>query len=155
MLALRLQALGLDPIAVDFLPSPTLPRVFGGVMDTAYPEAVATLVALADGTTSLYTTGTFGIIGGGAHQPVVEAAGKFLASIEAHLDVFGDDAGTALPTEGPVVIHALTYAGRRRISATEDDFGYRRHSASPVFHAAHDVISALRQIHEGRPEGQG
>lgn len=51
---LRGQVLDLDPASVDLAPTADFPRVFGVVMDTAYPEATATLVALADGTTSLY-----------------------------------------------------------------------------------------------------
>lgn len=43
-------------------------EAWGVLMETAYPDAVVTLVALADGTTSLYFSNGGGIIGAGAHD---------------------------------------------------------------------------------------
>src|SRR5918999_4541050 len=51
---LRRLALHLDPSAAGLQATPSLPRVFGVMMETGYPTGCATLVALADGTASLY-----------------------------------------------------------------------------------------------------
>ena len=46
---------------------PDGPAVWGLVMETGYPEAVMTLVALGDGTVSIYFSNGGGIIGLGEH----------------------------------------------------------------------------------------
>ena len=62
---------------------PDSASTWGAVMETGYPNGVASLVCLRDGTTSLYTSTGGGIIGGGAHDPVVRANHALLATIEA------------------------------------------------------------------------
>jgi hypothetical protein len=54
-------------------------EVWGVVMETGYPEAVASLVALADGTVSLYFSNGGGIIGLGPHAGPHRAAQSFLS----------------------------------------------------------------------------
>ena len=79
-LNLRERALNLEPSEVGIHSSEALPHVFGGVMDMAFPNGAATLVALSDGSTSLYTSGGGGVIGGGAHPTVVRETMAFLAT---------------------------------------------------------------------------
>ena len=63
-------------------------------METGYEEAVATLVAVADGTTSLYFSNGGGVIGAGTHAAVAEASRALLET--------GRDALPALaPMEDP------------------------------------------------------
>lgn len=145
---LRRMVLNLDPAEAGIAPSSDYPRVWGALMETGYSEGVATLVALADGTTSLYTSSGFGMIGGGAHASVVAANQAFLSAVEAHLDQLAASGDTAMPAEGWVTLRALTYTGQRATEALEDDLGYGRHELSPVFHAGHDVITQLRLIDE-------
>jgi hypothetical protein len=121
-------------------------------MDTTYPTGVATLVGLADGTTSLYTSTGGGIIGGGAHAEVASVTERLLTEAEDNLDKLTTDSGTDLPAPGRVIIRVLTFNGRLSVDAAEDDLGHGRHPAAPLFHAAHRVITALRLIDEaGRP----
>lgn len=119
-------------------------------MDMGYPRGTATLVALADGTTSLYTSTGGGIIGGGAHQAVAIATRSFLTTLETHLPELAPGAGTSLPAQGRVIIRALTYSGQVSAEATEDDLGHGRHPLSAVFHAGHRVITELRRMDEAR-----
>ncbi len=117
-------------------------------MDMGYSQGTATLVALADGTTSLYTSTGGGFVGGGFHQAVATATRSFLANLERHLPLLTPDPDAALPAEGRVIIRALTYTGRLAAEGPEDDLGHGRHPLSPVFHAAHRVITELRLIDE-------
>jgi hypothetical protein len=109
-------------------------------------------VSLSDGTTSLYTTSGFVIIGGGAHPQVVTATQQFLASVEQSLDSFGPDPETDQPTDAQTIIRALTFDGRRSVRAPEEDFGHQRHPLSAVFHAGEAVITELRLLDEARPK---
>jgi hypothetical protein len=52
--ALREQALGVGAAELGLVATTERAHVWGVLMETGYPEAVATLVALGDGTTSLY-----------------------------------------------------------------------------------------------------
>ena len=147
-LGLRAQILSLDPAAAGLQQSERHQAVWGALMETGYPRGTATLVALADGTTSLYLSTGGGIIGGGFHQAVATATQSFLADLERHLPAFRPDPDAALPATGEVIIRALTYAGRLSAAASEDHLGHGRHQLSPVFHAAHRVITELRLIEE-------
>jgi hypothetical protein len=147
---LRNSILSLDPAEVGIGPTPELPRVWGFVMDTGYPNGTATVVALADGTTSLYTSTGGGIIGAGEHATVAAATRALLGVVEAHLDQLPTDAQYDLPPADWVVLRALTYGGQRAVLAEEDELGYDRHPLSPIFHAVHKVITALRLLDESR-----
>jgi hypothetical protein len=81
---------------------------------------------------------------------VAAAARSFLAALEHHLTLLHHDPGTALPVAGQVIIRALAWTGRMSAAAPEDDLGHGRHPLSPVFHAAHRVITELRLIDEAR-----
>ena len=144
-LDLRARLLRLDPETVG-LTAAESPAVFGGVMEIGFPEAVATIAALADGSTSLYLSTGGGVIGGGDHESVARESVKFLEVLGRHVEHLAPDEGDALPAEGEVAIRALTRHGRLVATAAEDDLGNDRHPLSPVFFAGHDVITALRQL---------
>ncbi len=147
---LRRQLLELDPAAAGLEQGPGRPRLWGALMEMGFPNGVATLAALADGTTSLYLSTGGGIIGGGFHQAVAAATRSFLACVEEHLADLHPDTDAALPATGFVIVRALTYPHRLAAEAAEDDLGHGRHQLSPVFHAGHRVITQLRIIDEAR-----
>ena len=152
---LRGQVLAVDPASVGLRPSVELPRVYGALLETGYPNGTATLVALADGTTSLYTSGGFGIIGGGAHPQVAAANQKFLRAVEQSFDTMAADDDSNVPATGESVIRALGFGERRAVRAAEADFGNGRHPLSGLFYAAQDVVTQLRLIDQGRQAGSG
>jgi hypothetical protein len=59
-------------------------QVWGVLMEIGFRDAVATVVSLADGTTSLYFSTGGGVIGAGAHAAVRSAATSFIAAAETH-----------------------------------------------------------------------
>ena len=151
MRELRDLALGVDPAVLGLQPTKERAHVWGVLMETGYPEGIATLVALADGTTSLYLSGGGGILGGGGHAAVREAVEAFLQETEAHIAAFAPTASTPLPEIGRVRFYVRTFKGMLTGGATEEDLGYNRHSLSPVFHSGHAVVSALRGAKGPRP----
>jgi hypothetical protein len=148
---LRRQILRLDPAEVGIGPTPELPRVWGLLMDLGANSGTATLVALADGTTSMYFSTGGAIIGGGEHPQVASATRRLLQVVEDHLDQMPDRTDLPLPRSGRVVLRVMTYQGNRAADAAEDDLGHRRHPLSEIFHRAHDVIAELRLIDEAAP----
>jgi hypothetical protein len=147
---LRGQILDLDPADAGLGRLPAGRRVWGALLETGYPRATATLVALADGTTSLYLSTGGGIIGGGAHAQVAAATGSFLTAVEDHLGLLSPDEDSDVPGAGHVIVRALTYQGRYSAEALEDDLGHGRHPLSAVFYAAHGVLTELRKIDQAR-----
>ena len=147
---LRGQILHLDPAGAGMAATPDSPRVWGGMMETGYPNGTASLVCLRDGTTSLYTSGGGGIIGAGGHGTVADANQAFLAELTRHAGGMRPDTDESLPAPGRVVLRALTHDGPMTFEAAEDDLGYGRSPLSPVFHAAHAVITQLRLLQENQ-----
>ena len=56
----------------------------------------------------------------------------------------------SLPRLGRTIIRALTADGERVFECAENELGEGRSPLSPVFHAAHGVITQLRMIDEAR-----
>jgi len=150
---LRRQILDLDPAEAGLDRFSAGRRVWGALLETGYATGTATLVALADGTTSLYTSTGGGIIGGGAHARVAAASRSFLTVVEDHLGLLNPDPDSDAPVAGRVIIRALTYQGRYRADASEDDLGHGRHPLSAVFYAAHGVLTELRTIDQAPRAG--
>jgi hypothetical protein len=147
---LRQSLLGLDPAEVGLNPGGS--GVWAGMMDMGYPgRRWATLVVVADGTVSLYTSAGGGIIGAGAHPNVRAAGDQWLAALDHHVDLLPAVDPAPLPPEGQVTIRALRYDGQRSVTAAEDDLGHGRHPAAALFHAAHEVITQLRETSEHSP----
>jgi hypothetical protein len=145
---LRQQALSVR--AIDLGITRGALRVWGLLMETGYPEAVATLVAFADGTTSLYFSSGGGTIGAGSHDTVREASEELLRTADQHVDKFIPTKEYPLPKEGRVRFYVHTFDGILTADRNEEDLGYERDPLAPVFHAGHAVISAIRELDETR-----
>ena len=142
---LRSQVLALDPATVGITPS-EFDRVWGLLMETGYPEAVATLVALGDGTVSLYFSNGGGIIGFGGHDRPRQAFRVLLAFAPAFLDQTERVAEHPLPAQGRTCFSLLTFDGVFAAEAAEDDLGQNRHPLSPLFYKAQAVITQARLV---------
>ena len=147
---LRRQILELPASIVGFDPPPEGRSVYGGIMDWPVAGAVATVVALEDGTASLYLSTGGGIVGGGAHPAVRQAARTFLLGFEQFLGGMVDDPEGDLPPEGLTDLRALTIAGRRSVRIPTQELAGFRHPMANVFHAGQSLLGALRQVSEGQ-----
>jgi hypothetical protein len=118
--------------------------IFGVVMETGYPEAVVTLVALSDGTASLYFSNGGGIIGAGQHVRPAVAARSLVAFAAHNLEHLVSTVGYPLPQPGHTRFYVLTSAGVLTADAPEIEFGENRHVLSPLFYAAQELITEIR-----------
>ena len=140
---LREQALRLTPDQLGDA-VPTEAGILALLMETAYREAVATLVAVADGTTSLYFSNGGGFVGAGTHPTVAEANRRWLEAGRTFLPELSAVTDPPLPGLGMTQFVAVTPDGPRGALAPEDDLGRNRHELSPLFHAGHEVITQIR-----------
>src|SRR5436190_20705306 len=81
---LRNMFLTTAPEKVGIQPSKDYPRVCAIAMDWPIGQHIATVVSLSDGSASVYTTGTFGIIGGIGHETVRTAAKKLVKEADRY-----------------------------------------------------------------------
>jgi hypothetical protein len=145
---LRNRIFKLNPKEVGILQTRETPNVWGILMETGYPEAVVTLVSLADGTTSLYFSNGGGMIGGGTHATLARSAKAFVATAEKYFQQMDLTKAFPLPTVGRVRFYVLTFSGALTLDVDENELGDGRHALSPLFYSGQDVIAQFRAIQE-------
>lgn len=127
-------------------PDPEHPNVLGVVVDIRSDGAWATIVALADGTTSMYTSSGGGTIGAGAHESVRKANELLLTVIEAevlpHLD---PDPGTH-PGAGYVRFHVLGPEGLSGIDVPDARFWGERGAGGNLVDATQYLIHTISTV---------
>jgi hypothetical protein len=125
--------------------TPLASGVWGVLMEFAVADSWVTLVAVLDGTTSLYFGGGGGIVGSGQKDPVrrankhlLEAAGSFDGALKK-TDVF------PTPTAGHVHFYVLKADGVYA-SADVDEAALREYKddLAPLYCDAQDVITQIR-----------
>jgi hypothetical protein len=123
-----------------------LGRPVGFILETGYPQAAFTLVAMSDGAISLYFSNGGGTVGAGAHQGPAEAAKALLRLAATYVEQLPDAREAPIPQLGEVRMYVLLNEGKRGVQAPEIDFGEGRSQFSPLFHAAHDLIAEISRI---------
>jgi hypothetical protein len=134
------------------IPSPSADApIWGALMDMrlmGMRRGSATLVALADGTTSLYTSTGGGVIGGHAHERVRRANAQFLDVANQLRNALEPTVATPIPAPGHNTFYALTDFGLLTGGGSSEELDQGRHPLSRLFHAAHGVITELRLTSE-------
>jgi hypothetical protein len=138
--SLRSKALTLD---AEIVGAQREDEVFGVLMETGYPEAVATLVSALDGSASLYYSKGGGTIGAGGHERPNAASKRLTAMAAAFLKHMTKTEESPLPKEGFTRFYVVTRSGLFTAEVREKDLGEGRHILSPLFHAAHELIHEI------------
>ena len=141
---LRNQVLQLTPAAIGQSDADQS-TVLAVLMETGYPEAVATLVAIGDGTASLYFSNGGGIIGAGEHEPVRTVSAEFITFAQQYVSHSTLTDAFPLPQENHVRFYLVTRGGVYTFEAPENELGNERHPCSALFHKGHELITAIRE----------
>jgi hypothetical protein len=112
---LRNGVLATVPGELGMAPTADAPRVWGVLLDMGMGNATATVVALADGTTSLYTSVGGGIIGGGEHERIATVAQTLIRVADTELAAFPLADSAPLPGQGRSALVILTYAAAQDV----------------------------------------
>lgn len=152
---LRMRILKAPPADYGIEPSSEYPRVYGVVMDWPLGEHIATVVSLCDGNTSLYTTSTFGIIGGHGYEAVRDRARAFVKAADQYYDDASATSEFPYPNASQVRFYLLTFDGVRVTEASLEDVIKEKHRYAPLFFQGQEVLTELRLImdHESKDEG--
>ncbi len=125
--------------------------VLAVVMETGYPKAVVTLVAVMDGSASLYFSNGGGIIiGAGQNLQPNAAARKLVTKAAEFKSACTMTREFPLPEKAHTRFYIITPAGVLTSEATEEDLGSGRDCMSPLFRTAHELITQIRLIDEKR-----
>jgi hypothetical protein len=146
---LRLMMLTTSPKEIEISPSAEFPRVYGVLMDWPIPQSItATVVAASDGTASLYTTSSFGILGGQNHESVRTAAKKFVKGADRFYDAAKPTKEYSYPAADRVRFYLLTFDGVRVIDTDFASINNHTSKYVELFSLGQDVLTELRQISE-------
>jgi len=142
---LRTVALGVDEATVGKAPAEH-PDVLGAVIDIPRGGGMASVVALADGTTSMYTSTGGGTIGAGAHEAVAATTHELLATLQGLIEMFPADERVDLPSADLVQVTVITPIGRRRASIPAAAFwGQEPSTVAELIAAIQALITAIRE----------
>jgi hypothetical protein len=147
---LRLMALTRPALEWGAQPTTDFPRIYAVLMDWPIGEETATVLASSEGAASLYTTSTFGIIGGEGHQSVQNAAMTFVSAANR----FHDDSAPTIEYPYPGTEHVrfyfLTFGGVRVIDTDLDSITKGASKYTELFGLGQNVLTELRLITEKR-----
>jgi hypothetical protein len=146
---LRARLISSLPTAYGLKPTIDLPHVWAALMEIGVPKGAASIVAVADGSASMYTSIGGGLIGVGEHPSGRQAAMHFLKTVESLIDLMPVTSDLPLPQPGEYALVALTHEGtRRRVAAPEKSFQDETHPMFAVFDAGQDLMTAMRLLQE-------
>ena len=127
---------------------PTPNGVFGVLMETAYPEAVVTLITLLTGDVSLYFSNGGGLIGGIAHEGVKKAALDFNNMANTYVSDCALVSSFPLPSPGKTIFYFLTTKGICAREDYENKLAKETNPLSPLFYSGQEVITQFRLAEE-------
>ncbi len=142
---LRTMVLKLSPSDIGINKKDYPHKVWGIVMETGVEKGYYTLVALADGSTSLYFSTGGGIIGAGEHANVKKASQQLLVLANQSVEHAVPTKSFPPPMNEKTTFYFLTFDGVKAYSASEEMLGEQKDRLSNLFHAAHSVIAEVRQ----------
>lgn len=140
-----------DPFAHGWTPSADLPNVWGALVEVGLAAGPATLVALRDGTTSLYLGNGGATIGAGAAGAVADRTRQLLTAVEGALTHFAPIWEFPVPEPGQVRMVALTYGGAMGADASQAELADDRHPLASAFALSGVVLAEMERLETAMP----
>jgi hypothetical protein len=131
-------------------PTKEFPRIYGVLMDWPIGDDTATVFSTSTGAASLYTTSTFGIIGGEAHETVRKAAMNFVRAADRYFDASTRTTEFPYPTGDRIRFYFLTFEGVRIIDSDLASITNRTSKYAELFGLGQAVLTELRLVTEKR-----
>jgi hypothetical protein len=115
-------------------------------------DRIATVIASSGGDASLYTTGTFGIIGGVGHDNVRRAAIALTDDAQRYLALAAPTTDFSYPSKDRIKFFFVLPSGVQSITFLLTDVERPDSAARDLFAHAQQVLAELRSVSE--PQGQ-
>lgn len=124
--------------------------VWAVLMETGHEGAAVTVVAIAEGTASLYFSNGGGMIGLGEHANVQPASLALVRGAASYLKLMKKTEKFPVPKLGETIFYVVTSDGVFTYAAKEDDLGNKRDQLSPLFLQGHELVTQMRLADEKR-----
>ena len=141
---LRSIALRVDPETLTLTSGESWSGAFVAMMEIGLAKGVASFVAMADGTVSMYTSVGGGVIGLGAHASVRASAARFRTVAGETRGLLERRTDFPLPEQGQVRFQVRTADGDYSGAAPENVLRAGRHSFSRLYEAGQDLVTEIR-----------
>lgn len=148
MRQLRLKILTTSASETGLKPTQEHPRVFTALMDWPLGTNIISVYGSCTGDASIYTTSTFGVIGGIGHETVRHAAHQFVKIAEIHYDDAAPTKDFPYPKPGHIYFYLVCFDGVRMINVTEESLSTGKARCSDLGNAAQRLITELRTVVE-------
>jgi hypothetical protein len=140
-------ALGLTAESTGIHPPSTGFGIWGSVTDLGFGKGGATVIALADGTASIYFSTGGGVIGGQGHAQLREAAVALVNSLEAHGAELRPQPSGELPRAGRVRFYAHARTGLLASDECEQRaLASAHHPLAAVFRTLNRLLTQFRLL---------
>ncbi|HEY6253823.1 MAG TPA: hypothetical protein VI685_28025 [Candidatus Angelobacter sp.] len=128
------------------LPATSAPaEPWAALMEMGTPEGTATVVAVSDGTASIYLSSGGGYIGGGQqHQAIRNACENMLGFTRQYQPLMHPTRDFPLPQAGWIVFYAVTDAGVFTAGAPEQELASRHDWLGNLYAAGQDIVTQYR-----------
>lgn len=147
--ALRSMTLSARPEQVGLVvASPDEPYLV--LMETGLAEGVITLIAVFDGSASMYFSKGGGFMGGHAHEAIRNAAQAFVEESEEYLNEMCATTEFPLPALGSVRFYVLTPSAIYTAVDDEQALGLGQSPLTPLFFAGQRVITEYRLMSQSQ-----
>ncbi len=140
-----------SPKELGVTPTKEFPRVHGILIDWPLADKlIATVFSSSTGAASLYTTSTFGVIGGEGHDAVRAAAKALVRASDRHFAAAKPTSEFPYPGDGRVRFYFLTFDGVRVIDTGLAAINDGTSEYAELFGLGQAVLTELRLITEKR-----
>jgi len=146
MREMRLKILNASPSDFGLTQTEEFPHVWGLVMDWPLPAGIMTLVCFTTGDASIYTTTSFGLLGGIAHESVRTAAKNAIKVAQQYYKDATQTKEYPYPANNQVHFYLVCYDEIRMIVADLEAVSRTGDKSSGLYTAAQGVITRLRLI---------
>ena len=121
-------------------------EVIAVLMDWPLGPQIIAVLASSAGDASLYTTATFGIIGGIGHEKVRQSATAFVSCAQHFLSITSPTATFPYPDAQSLCFYIVTPSGVRSVSFTMSDIERADSPARALYACGQQVVTELRLI---------
>lgn len=119
-------------------------EVLAVLMDWPLGDCTATVLASSGGDASLYTTSTFGVIGGIGHEKVRKAAVEFVRCAEHFSHLASPTKSFPYPDGQTLMFYLVTPSGVRVLSFPMEEIEREDSPARALFAYGQQVLTELR-----------
>ena len=150
---IRRLLLSTAPSSLELAPTREMPRVWAAVLEHGRQEGTGAVVAVADGSVSLYSTVGGAIVGAGTDPRTREVALTFLRAVEASLDRVPIAVDLPLAGAGEWALIALTHGGpRHRAARTVEAVAKADDPLHTAFNSGRELLIAISAL-GSKPDG--